>query len=406
MRLTTLLNRLLNLPGLWVRGCRIVEGELVIRIRRRFKLLSCGECGTRVRGRYSRSTRRWRHRSIGGFRTYLEGRICRLWCPTCKAVKTERVPWARPRSRFTRPFEDAVGVLAQKLDKTAVAELTDIAWVTVGQIAERLVDEKLPDSRLDDLTKIGVDEISYRKHHKYLTVVVDHERGGVVWVGDGKSAETLKQFFTELGPERAAKIELVSIDMSAAYEKAIREELPLARIVFHRFHVAKLAQEAVDEVRRETMRQLATEDKRYLKKSRWALLKRPEKRNKEEEERLSMIKKANAPVYRAYLLKESFLNIFIRDTREQAEEDLSAWMKWASRCRLKPFVRLGRTIRKHMEGVLEFIRTNLSNGRLEGMNNKIRLLSHRSYGFHSAKTLIATVYLCCSGIELPHLQVL
>ena len=406
MRVTTLLNLMLNLPGLWVRRCEIHGDELVVNIRRRFRILTCPDCGTQVKGRFSKSKRRWRHLSVGGFKTYIRGSIRRLRCPVCQAVKTERVPWARPGARFTRPFEDAVGFLAQKLDKTAVAELTDIAWVTVGQIAERLVAEKLPEDRLQGLTKIGVDEISYRKHHQYLTVVVDHEKGGVVWVGAGKSAKTLKEFFEELGPERTKTIELVSIDMSAAYEKAIRESLPNAKIVFDRFHVAKLAQEAVTEVRREAMRELAAEEKRWLKKSRWILLKRPENRTEKEDERLSMIKKANGPVYRAYLLKESFLNIFVRDTRNQAEEDLRAWLKWAARSRLKPFVRLGRTIRKYRDGVLEFIETKLSNGRLEGMNNKIRLLSHRSYGFHSAKALIATVYLCCSKLQLPQLQLL
>ncbi len=406
MRATTLLNLLLNLPGLWVRRCEIHGDELVVNIRRRFRILTCPDCGTQVKGRFSKSKRRWRHLSIGAFKTYIRGSIRRLRCPNCQAVKTERVPWARPGARFTRPFEDAVGFLAQKLDKTAVAELTGIAWVTVGQIAERLVAEKLPEDRLEGLTKIGVDEISYRKHHKYLTVVVDHEKGGVVWVGAGKSAKTLKEFFEELGPERAKTIELVSIDMSAAYEKAIRESLPNAKIVFDRFHVAKLAQDAVTEVRREAMRELASEEKRWLKKSRWILLKRPENRTEKEDDRLSMIKKTNGPVYRAYLLKESFLNIFVRDTREQAEEDLRAWLKWAARSRLKPFVRLGRTIRKYWDGVLEFIETKLNNGRLEGMNNKIRLLSHRSYGFHSAKALIATIYLCCSKVELPQLQIL
>ena len=406
MRVTTLLNLLLDLPGLWVRSCDIRGDELVVNIRRRFRILTCPDCGTQVKGRFSKSTRRWRHLSIGGFKTYICGSIRRLRCPTCQAVKTERVPWARPGARFTRPFEDAVGFLAQKLDKTAVARITDISWVTVGQIARRIIAEKLPKDLLDGLTRIGVDEISYRKHHKYLTVVVDHERGGVVWVGDGRSANTLRLFFEELGPERAKDLQLVSIDMSAAYEKAIREAAPQARIVFDRFHVAKLAQDAVTEVRRQKMRELAVEEKRWLKKSRWILLKRPDKRTKQEEERLSMIKKTNAPVYRAYLLKESFLNVFVRDTRAQAEEDLKAWLKWAARSRLRPFVRLGRTIRKHFDGVLAFIETRLSNGRLEGMNNKIRLLSHRSYGFHSAKALIATVYLCCSKVELPQLQLL
>ena len=226
MRITTFLNRTIGLPGLWVKGVRIeaTRGEeapiVVIEIRRRFHKLTCPDCGTQVRGRFDERKRWWRHPGIWGHRTYLEGPIRRLRCPECEAVRTEEVPWARPRSWFTRFFEDAVGLLAQQLSHTAVAELTGISWATVGSIAERLVEEKLHEDRFENLRRIGVDEISYRKHHKYLTVVVDHDRNRVIWVGVGKSGDTLAEFFKELGPERAARVELASIDMSAGYEKA------------------------------------------------------------------------------------------------------------------------------------------------------------------------------------------
>lgn len=182
MRLTTFLNRTIGLPGLWVKGLRMEEVSgreapaLVIEIDRRFQLLTCPECGTQVRGRFEEKTRLWRHLGLWGHRTYLKGPIRRLRCPECRAVWTEEVPCARLGSHFTRVFENAVGLLAQQLNQTAVAELTGIAWVTVGRIAERLVAEKLHEDRLEDLRRIGVNEISYRRHHKYLTVVVDHDR--------------------------------------------------------------------------------------------------------------------------------------------------------------------------------------------------------------------------------------
>jgi transposase len=406
MRVTTLLNKLLHLPGLWVREIEFVGDILFVDIRRSFHLLTCPVCGTRVRGRFEEKPRYWRHIGLGGFKVFLRGHIRRLRCPQCRAVRTEAVPWARHDSDFTRPFEDAVALLAQKLDHTAVVELTGVAWVTVGRIAARLVHEMLHEDRFENLRRIGVDEISYRKGHKYLTVVVDHDTGRVIWAAPGKSAETLGGFFTELGPERAASIELVSIDMSAAYEKAVREALPDAQIVFDRFHVAKLANEAVTEVRRAEMRKLAKEDKKWLKGTRWILLKRPAKRTLKDNVHLARIQKTNAPVYRALLLKESFLDIFNRTDPDKAMRDVKAWMKWAARSRLKPFVRLGRTVRKHLGGILAFISSRLTNARLEGTNNKIRLLSHRAYGFHSAKALIATVYLCCSNIQLPELHLI
>lgn len=410
MRVTTLLNRTLGLPGLWVKGIRFQEEReregavLVIEIGRRFELLTCPGCGMRVRGRFEEKRRRWRHLSVWGTVAYVEGPIRRLRCRRCERVVTEAVPWARPGSWFTRTFEDAVGLLAQKLNHTAVAELAGIAWATVGNIAQRLVDEKLHESRFEDLRHIGVDEISYGRHHRYLTVVADHDRGRVVWVGIGKNAETLGEFFEELGPERCQQLEIISIDMSAAYEKAIKEYAPQARIVFDRFHVARLANDAVTEVRRAAARNLDPSERGAIKGSRWVLLKRPRKLRDDESAKLSEIQRTNRPLYRGYLLKESFLDIFTASDREEASERLKEWLAWAARSKLEPFVKLGRTVRKHSEGILAFIDSRLTNARLEGLNNKIRLLSHRAFGFHSPAPLIATIYLCCSGIELPELQ--
>lgn len=194
--------------------------------------------------------------------------------------------------------------------------------------------------------------------------------------------------------------------MSAAYRKAITEAAPQAEIVFDRFHVARLANDAVDAVRRTEMNRLPTLERAQLKGSRWALLKRPQNRRFDEEAKLSVIQRVNRPVYRALLLKESFLETFEAPTRGEAEERLESWLAWASRSRLAPFVRLGRTVRKHLGGILAFIGSRLTNARLEGMNNKIRLLSPRAFGFHSAAPLIATIYLCCSGIKLPRLQMI
>jgi transposase len=412
MRITTFLNQTIGLAGLWVKGLRMEKprGEkaevLVIEIRRRFHLLTCPECGTQVRGRFEEKRRRWRHVGIWGHPTYLEGPIRRLRCPECRTVRTEEVPWARPGSWFTRVFEDAVGLLAQQLNHTAVAELTGISWATVGSIAERLVEEKLHEDRFEGLRRIGVDEISYRKHHKYLTVVMNHDRDQVIWVGVGKSSQTLAEFFEELGPERARLLEMASIDMSAGYEKAIRQYAPQAEIVFDRFHVARLANDAVTEVRRQEARKLEPSERTTLKGTRWILLKRRERLDAGEAATLAAIKNTNSPVYRASLLKESFLDIFTSKTRPEGEQRLKEWLAWASRSRLQPFVRLGRTVRKHLDGILAFIESGLTNARLEGMNNKIRLLSHRAFGFHSPHPLIATIYLCCSAIELPELQVI
>lgn len=408
MRVTTLLNKLIQLPGLWIHELKFEENALVIGFRRRFHLLTCPVCGCQVSGRFEETTRRWRHLALWGQRVYLEGTIRRLRCPTCQAVRTEQVPWARLGSDFTQPFEDVVGFLAQSLNKTAVAELVDVSWATVGRIAQRLVAEKLDAHRFEGLQRIGVDEISYRKHHKYLTVVVNHDTGKVIWVGEGKSADVLKVFFERLSAEQLATIKVVSMDLSAAFQKAVREALPEAQIVFDKFHVAKLAQKALDELRRQLVHKLPAEARATLKKSRWVLLRRPDTAlldgNDElaarDETKLSTIQKENAPLYRGYLLKESLLELLDAPDCQQAETEARSWLSWASHSRLPSFVRLAKTIRGHLDGILLAIESGLTNARLEGTNNKIRMLSHRAFGFHSAQALIATIYLCCSGIQL------
>jgi transposase len=397
---------MIGLPGLWVKGFRFEGEALVIEIGRRFQLLKCPACGTRVKGRFEEHVRRWRHVAIWGRTTWLEGAIRRLRCPQCEAVRTEEVPWARSNSAFTRMFEDVVGFLAQQMNQTAVAKLADISWLTVGSIARRLVAEQVDASRFDGVRHIGVDEISYRRHHQYLTVVIDHDRERVIWVGEGKAAETLDEFFREFGNERARLLERVSVDLSAAYMLSIRRGAPQAEVVNDRFHLARLANDAVDEVRRQQVAKLPPGQRARLKGSRWALLKRPLRLNAGEQRKLSWIARFNDAIYRAHLLKESFLDIYECDLKEEAQLRMEDWLSWALRSRLKPFQRLARTVQKHLEGILAFIDSGLTNARAEGMNNKIRLLNHRAYGFHSAQPLIGMIYLCCSGIMLPQLQLI
>jgi transposase len=238
-------------------------------------------------------------------------------------------------------------------------------------IARRLVGEHLHEDRFDNLRAIGVDEFGFAAHHRYLTLVIDHDRQRVIWAAEGKSSETLAAFFDELGPERRASIEFVSIDMAAGYIKAIQDALPQATIVFDRFHVARLAQDAVTAVRRAQARQLDPDDRAPIKNTRWALLKNPENLRASEKVKLDIVRKSNNALYRAYLLKETFLDIFTYRSPYYARRAAEAWIAWAQRSRLAPFVRLARTVRKYLDGILAFIHSRLTNARLEGMNTRL-----------------------------------
>jgi transposase len=404
VRVTTAFNRLLRLPGAVVTEVSFGgEGVIVtVRLRRRRRVCSvCGQTGRHLEI-HDRRIKRWRHLDLGASRCVIECELRRLRCPDC-GVRLEAVPWARAGAAHTRDFEDVVAWLAQQMAKTPIAGLLRIAWDTVGRIVERVVSDHLDDKRLDGLIAIGCDEISYRRGQRYLTSVVDHQRGAIVWCAPGRNAQTLQGFFDELGPERAKTIRAVSIDMSGGYEKAIRENAPHAEVCFDPFHVVRLAQRAVDQVRRDEWNaheRSHTKTGKWIKGTRWSLLKSPEKQTIGQLALLHEVQQANKPLYRAFLLKEELRVLYQLDDRTLAPEHLDAWLTWASRSQLEPFVKLARTIRRHRDGILAAIRLGLSNGRLEGLNSRIRLISHRSFGFHSADPLIALVYLCCTGITI------
>jgi len=326
--------------------------------------------------------------------------IRRVHCPTC-GVKVERVPWAETSSWFTQPFEDHVGYLAQCCDKTTVSSMMRVAWDTVGAIIQRVVARHGDRNSLDGLTHIGVDELSYRRHHEYVTVVVDHVRGCVVWARPGKNADTLKAFFHELGPARCAKLEAVTIDMSQAYITAVTACSPKAQLIFDRFHVQRLVQDAVDEVRRDEVRAAsAPEQRKQIKRTRWPLLRSFWNLSLFDSLRLSKLQRENKRLYRAYLLKEGLVAVLDCTDEQLAAIKLQEWVQWALRSRLAPFKRVATTIRDHAAGILAYVRSGLSNGRTEGLNGKARTITRRSYGFHSSHGLIALLKLCCGGIHL------
>lgn len=420
MRVTTAFNRMLAIPGASVASVEFTPAGVVVGLRRRSRRLSC-PCGWSTRATYDRATRRWRHLDLGACRLYLEAGIRRLDCRACGRVRTETVPWARPGSRLTRDLEDVVAWLAQRVDKTSVAKLLRVAWETVAAIVIRVVAEHLDPARLERLHRIGVDEVSYRKGHRYLTVVADHDRAGaVVWAAEGKSAATLEAFYDELGPEGCGRLEAVSLDMGAAYRVATDRRAPGARQCVDPFHVVKAANEAIDESRRWAWNQERAAHPRpkrppgrpprdapptptrprWIKRARWALLKDPASLKGSQRAVLDALRRERSVLWRAYLLKEDLRDLYRLPDAALAAGHLARWLAWASRSRIPAFVKLARTIRAERERILDAVRLGLSNSKLEGLNSKIRLINHRGYGHHSAAAVISMVYLCCGGITV------
>ena len=400
MRATSLLKTVFGIKFTRVIGVSFTDDGLVCDVAPTTTVARCGSCCGKVRDIYDRRERLWRHLDLGGMKTELRYAIRRVDCPRC-GVTTELVPWARHASSFTDAFEQTTAFLAQACAQTVVSEAMRVAWRTVGAIIRRVVDRFGPEDRLAGLTHIGVDELSYRKHHEYVTIVIDHVSGNVVWAHPGKNADTLRKFFTDLGPERCALLKAVTIDMSGAYRAAAEEHAINADIIFDRFHVQRLAHDALDEVRRAEVRATEEpEDRRALKHSRFALQKNPWNLTAIEQGKLVEVQRTNRTLYRAYLLKESLAAILDRRQQYVAKQKLGEWISWASHSGLAPFAKAARTIGRHLDGILAYVATGLSNGRSEGINGKARTITRRSYGFHDPSSLIGMLFLCCSGIRL------
>jgi len=403
VRVTTAFKRLLRLPGASVIDVSFTGDGVVVTVRLRRRRRVCAVCGQtgRLLEIHDRRLKRWRHLDLGASRCIVECELRLLRCRDC-GVRLEPVPWARPGAHHTRDFEDVVAWLAQQMARTAICGLLRVGWDTVGRIVARVVADRLDERRLEGLVCIGVDEISYRRHHRYLTSVADHRSGAIVWCRAGRNSATLAEFFAELGP-RKDSIRAVSIDMSGEYQRAIRAAVPDAQICFDPFHVCRLGSRATDQVRRDEWNaheRSHTPAGRWVKGTRWSLLKAPEHQTIGQLATLWEVQTHNRRLYRAFLLREELRLLYHLPDPALAPAHLDAWLAWASRSRLRPFVRLARTLRAHRDGILAAIRLGLSNGRLEGLNSKIRLISHRSFGFHSADALIALVYLCCTGIDI------
>lgn len=412
LRVTTAFKHLLRLPGVNVRGVDFLADRVVVTVALRRRKLVCPLCEHSTKARHNEQVvdSVWRHLDLGSWRLVIKARLRRLWCPS-HGVRVEGVPFARHNSGFTRDFECLVAWLAVKTDKSSIERLLRVAWRTVGAIVERVVADELDPERLNGLFEIGMDEIAWRKRHKYLTLVSNHRSGKVVWGGQGKDAKAAGRFFADLGQERSSQLTAVSLDLGKAYPKAVRENASQATICWDPFHVVGLATKALDDVRRDSWNDMRRQDPELAKKfkgARWSLMKNPENLNDKQELQLDHIRRAGGAAWRAYTHKEAVRAIFHGDLNEQeASELIDRAISRCQRSRLQPFVKLGRTLREHKEGIVASIRLGISNARAEALNTKVRNLIRRAYGFHSAEAAIALVMLACGPIELrlPHERV-
>ncbi len=401
--------RLLGLGRAVVEGVRLEEdGSVVVAARpRRREASRCGRCGRRCPGYdQGEGRRRWRALDLGATRAYVEAEAPRVECRE-HGIVVARLPWARHDSWFTREFEEQVAWLATQCSKSAICELMRISWYTVGRIIERVVadEQGRRGDPLRGLQRIGIDELSYRKGQRYISVVVCHDSGRLVWAAEGRDKQTVERFFSELGAERTATLELVSSDMGDWITRVVAEQCPQATLCLDPFHIVALASEALDEVRREVWNEARragdASGARWLKGARWTLWKRPERLTERQQAKLASIAAVNRRLYRAYLLKEQLRVVFREPDTAAAIALLDAWLAWARRCRIPSFVKLAKTISAQRAGILASLTHRLSNARTEAVNTTLRLICRRAYGFHSAQALIALAMLAVGGLRPP-----
>jgi transposase len=336
----------------------------------------------------------------------IEADIRRIDCRGCGQVRSEWLPWARPGSRVTRDFEDMAGWLATHMPKTAVAKMMATAWRTVNAIVTRMVGQHLNTDRLDGIYRIGIDEISYKKGRKFLTIVADHDTGHVIWVREGRSQAILGEFYDLLGPQRRERIQAVSMDMGRIYRDATRHHLPAAAICLDPFHVIVWAGDALNATflaANPKASELGVEGltpAQAWRKVRAALRAAAENLDPTGKKILNQLRIRYPRLHRAWQMKEALRNLYRTVPADKAAAYLKRWITRGLRSNINAFVALARRIRRNFDGIITAIHHGLSNSLVEGINAGIRVIQRRAYGYANLENLITMIYLCRGGTPL------
>lgn len=357
-------------------------GDVIFTVRQAPAKCRCSACGSaRVVSR-GRVGRRFRAVPIGGRTVFIDLAVPRVECRDCGVVRQVAVRFADARRTYTRAFERYALELGRRMTIRDVARHLGVGWDLIKEIQKRDLTRRFAKPDLRKLRRIAIDEIAVAKGHRYMTVVLDLDSGAVVFVGDGKGADALDPFWKRLN-RRRTRIEAVAMDLSPAYRKAVARHLPKARIVFDRFHVVKLFNDKLSDLRRSLHRKAADDEKKVLKGTRWLLLKRAEDldESKDERARLEEALALNRPLALAYYLKEELREFWEQPGRRFATAFLNDWIRRAETSGVAQLEQMARTLSSHRDGLLAYYGAFITSGPLEGTNNKIKTMKRQAYGF-------------------------
>jgi len=406
MRLKTVLNRVHKVKGFVYQKARFVDGRIEVDVRpRKGSPPTCSGCGRSGPGYDTLPTRRFRFVPLWGLAVFFVYAMRRVDCPTC-GVTVEMIPWAVGKSPITRAFSWFLAVWARRMSWSEVASAFGTTWNRVYDAVKWAVAYGLDHRDLGDITAIGVDEVAYRKGQTYLTVVYQIDQGcrRLLWIGRNRTEDTLRTFFTWFGETRSAAIRYVCSDMWKPYLNVIREYAVKALNILDRFHIMANMNKALDEVRREEVSRLAQAGKRpLLKHTRWCILKRVYNLTKNQIATLCELLGMNLKTVKAYLMKEDFHQFWAYTYPANAGKFLDSWCKRVMRSRIEPMKKIARSLRTHRALILNWFeaKKQFSSGVVEGMNNKIKTTTRKSYGFKSLEVLEVALYHTLADLPLP-----
>jgi transposase len=356
----------------------------------------CSKCGQRSPGYDTQSARRFEFVPLWGIAVFFLYAMRRVNCPTC-GVKVERVPWATGKNHLTTTYAWFLARWARRLSWKEVSQVFQTSWDNVFRSVKMAVAWGLDHRTLDNVTAIGIDEIAWKKGHKYLTLVYQIDVGckRLLWIGKERTQKTLRQFFKEFGQERTAQLRFICSDMWQPYLRIVSEVAKQALHIIDRFHVMTHFGKAIDKVRATEARELKAKGQEpVLTGSRWCLLKRPENLTNKQTVKLKELLAINLKSVRAYLLKEDFQHFWRYKTAGWAARFLDEWCRRTMRSRLVPMKKIAKMLRTHRELLLNWFRTKgqVALGAVEGFNNKAKVTSRKAYGFRSFEVLKIALY--------------
>ena len=410
LQLRTVLNRVHKLKSFVYSDVRLIEGKQGPRIEarvepRRNARSSCPQCG-KARPRYDRQPQRtFEFIPLWNILVLLVYSPWRVKCPE-HGVVVEAMPWAHGKSPMTHALMCFLASWAKRLSWLETARCFQSSWDKVRASVEWVVAWGLEHRNLDGIEALGIDEVAWRKGHKYLTLVYDISAGTrrLLWIGQDRTCATIRGFFEWLGEERCACVRYVCSDMWKPYLRTIRKYASNALNILDRFHIAKHLNDAVDQTRRQEAADFRRKgDKVILKHARWCLLKRVKNLTYHQSVRLHELLKLNLRVVRAYLMKEDFDAFWAYNRPAWAGRFLDAWCTRAMRSRIEPMKKVAKMLRNHRDLILNYFRAKkqFNSGVVEGLNNKLKLVTRKAYGYRSVETIKIALYHALGNLPMP-----